>query len=66
MVRISDRDPAVLRLLDEGEIALDGRLTVVSTDPFAVLVESSGGGIGLAADAVASIWVSRPGDGRVK
>jgi len=66
VVRISDRDPAVLRLLDEGDIALDGRLTVVSTDPFAVLVESSGGGIGLAADAVASIWVSRPGDGRVK
>ena len=66
VVRISDRDPAVLRLLDEGDIALDGRLAVVSTDPFAVLVDSSPGAIGLAADAVASIWVSRPGDGRVK
>jgi len=66
VVRISDRDPGVLRLLDAGAIAIDGELTVVTADPFSVLVESSSAALALAADAVGSIWVSRAGHGRVK
>jgi DtxR family Mn-dependent transcriptional regulator len=66
VVRISDRDPDVLRLLEAGAIAIDGELTVVTGDPFAVLVESSAAVLGLEPDAVGSIWVSRAGHGRVK
>ena len=66
VVRISDRDPLLLRHLEAEGVALDTSLTVVSTDPFSVSFDGSAGELGLAPDALVSIWVSPSGRTRVK
>lgn len=54
VVRISDRDPAVLRLLTENAIGLD---TVLELADAGVLLPD-GSTLALGADALASIWIS--------
>ncbi|KQW08383.1 transcriptional regulator [Leifsonia sp. Root4] len=54
VVRISDRDPAVLRLLTENAIGLD---TVLELADAGVLLPD-GNTLALSADALASIWIS--------
>lgn len=54
VVRISDRDPAVLRLLTENAIGLD---TVLELADAGVLLPD-GSTLALSADALASIWIS--------
>ncbi|RZU63820.1 DtxR family iron (metal) dependent repressor [Microterricola gilva] len=54
VVRISDRDPAVLRLLTENAIGLD---TVLELADAGVLLPD-GRTLALGADALASIWIS--------
>ena len=54
VVRISDRDPAILRLLTEHGVGLD---TPVERADAAVLLPS-GDALPLASDALASIWVT--------
>jgi len=66
VVRISDRDPLLLRHLGAEGVALDTSLTVVAADPFSVALDGSAGELGLAPDALVSIWVSRSGPTRVK
>ena len=66
VVRISDRDPLLLRHLEAEGVALDTSLTVVAADPFSVAFDGSAGELGLAPDALVSIWVSRSGPTRVK
>ena len=66
VVRISDRDPLLLRHLEAEGVALDTSLTVVSTGPFAVSIDGSVAELGLAPDALVSIWVSPSGSTRVK
>jgi len=57
VVRISDRDPAVLRHLDAEGVVLDTVLEVVDVAPDAVTVVFDGVDVQLSRDAVASIWV---------
>jgi len=59
VVRISDRDPLLLRHLEAEEITLDRAFTVVSTDPFVVNVDGAEGGRTIAPDSLDSVWVSR-------
>ena len=66
IVRISDRDPQLLRHLEAESVALDGVFTVVSTDPFVVRGEGAGGARTIAPESLDSVWVSRTGQGRVK
>ena len=66
IVRISDRDPQLLRHLEAEAVALDGVFTVVSTDPFVVRGEGAGGARTIAPESLDSVWVSRTGRGRVK
>jgi len=66
IVRISDRDPQLLRHLDAESVALDGVFTVVSTDPFVVRGEGAAGARTIAPESLDSVWVSRSGQGRVK
>ena len=66
IVRISDRDPQLLRHLEAEAVALDGVFTVVSTDPFVVRGEGAGGARTIAPESLDSVWVSRSGQGRVK
>ena len=66
VVRISDRDPVLLRHLEAEGVALDTGLTVTSTDPFTVALDGSVDELGLAPDALVSIWVSRSEPTRVK
>jgi len=66
IVRISDRDPQLLRHLDAESVALDGVFTVVSTDPFVVRGEGAAGARTIAPESLDSVWVSRTGQGRVK
>lgn len=66
VVRISDRDPLLLRQLDAHAIALDGELTVLSLMPFRARLPGSDAPVGLAPDALGAIWVSRGGLGGVK
>jgi len=66
IVRISDRDPQLLRHLEAEAVALDGVFTVVSTDPFVVRGEGAGGARTIAPESLDSVWVSRTGQGRVK
>ncbi len=54
VVRISDRDPAVLRLLTENAIGLD---TVLALADAGVLLPD-GRTLALSSDALASIWIS--------
>ena len=54
VVRISDRDPAVLRLLTENAIGLD---TVLELADAGVLLPDDST-LALSADALASIWIS--------
>ncbi|NYF10240.1 DtxR family Mn-dependent transcriptional regulator [Leifsonia sp. AK011] len=58
VVRISDRDPAVLRHLDAEGVVLDTVLEVVAVTPDALTVTFTGAELQLSPDAVASIWVS--------
>jgi len=66
IVRISDRDPQLLRHLEAEAVALDGVFTVVSTDPFVVRGEGTGDARTIAPESLDSVWVSRSGQGRVK
>ena len=66
IVRISDRDPQLLRHLEAEAVALDGVFTVVSTDPFVVRGEGAAGARTIAPESLDSVWVSRSGQGRVK
>ena len=66
VVRISDRDPLLLRQLDAEAITIDDALTVVSLEPLAVLRDGSTAPVGLTPAARDSIWVSRDGHSRVK
>ena len=59
VVRISDRDPVLLRHLEAESIAVDSSFTVVSLDPMVVSVEGAVGDRTLAPDCAVSIWVSR-------
>jgi len=65
VVRISDRDPALLRYLTAAGITLDAGITVVGRRPFggalAVRLEGTDGAareLDLGAEAAASIWIS--------
>jgi len=66
IVRISDRDPQLLRHLEAEAVALDGVFTVVSTDPFVVRGEGARDARTIAPESLDSVWVSRSGQGRVK
>jgi len=66
VVRISDRDPVLLRHLEAEGMALDSALTVISTEPFLVSFDAAPGRLALAPDALVSIWVSRSESTRVK
>jgi DtxR family Mn-dependent transcriptional regulator len=59
VVRISDRDPALLRLLEAASVVLDSVLAVQSADPLVVLVD--GAPLALPDAARDSVWVSRRG-----
>ena len=54
VVRISDRDPAVLRYLEAEGVVLDAVVTVVTSDT----VEHNGALLQLAPEALTAIWVS--------
>ncbi|MET3768577.1 DtxR family Mn-dependent transcriptional regulator [Marisediminicola sp. UYEF4] len=65
VVRISDRDPALLRYLTAEGITLDAHITVVGRRPFggslAVRLDGADGAareLDLGAEAAASIWIS--------
>jgi DtxR family Mn-dependent transcriptional regulator len=66
VVRISDRDPLLLRHLEADGITLDRRFVVASTEPFVVSIPGLDGDRSIAPDALASVWVSRERRGRVK
>jgi DtxR family Mn-dependent transcriptional regulator len=66
VVRISDRDPALLRHLEGESVVLDAELNVVSVEPFLVARSGTTARLRLAPDALVSIWVSRPVPIRVK
>lgn len=61
IVRISDRDPELLRYLDVRGFALDAPLEVVGPRPFggALEVRVAGVALDLGAEAAASVWISR-------
>ncbi|MCU1543552.1 MAG: DtxR family transcriptional regulator [Microbacteriaceae bacterium] len=63
VVRISDRDPGLLRQLETEGVTIDGTLTVGSVHPFECVVDGGDAPIALAADALSSIWVSSGGHG---
>lgn len=60
VVRISDRDPALLRYLDERGFRLDASVEVVGREPFggALTVRVSGAEHALGDEAAASVWVT--------
>lgn len=65
VVRISDRDPSLLRYLTAADITLDAHMTVVGRRPFggalAVRLDGADGAareLDLGAEAAASIWIS--------
>jgi DtxR family Mn-dependent transcriptional regulator len=66
VVRISDRDPRMLRHLEAEGVTVDTALTVESLHPFVVSSPGRTGGLEVAADALAAIWVSREEQRRVK
>jgi len=66
VVRISDRDPLLLRHLEAEEITIDSELDVVSIEPFVVAIGGRDGTRELSPDALVSIWVGREGQARVK
>ena len=66
VARISDRDPLLLRHLEEEGFTIDCSLTVASTDPFVVALADREGTLELSPDALDSIWVSRERPSRVK
>ena len=61
VVRLSDRDPELLRYLDERGFALDVEVEVVGPRPFGGALEGrlAGGAVDLGAEAAAAVWVSR-------
>jgi DtxR family Mn-dependent transcriptional regulator len=59
VVRISDRDPLLLRHLEAEAVTLDVEFSVVSVNPFVVRVAGTGQERTLAPDALDSVWVSR-------
>ena len=66
VARISDRDPMLLRRLEEEGFTIDCSLTVATTDPFVVALADREGAVELSPDALDSIWVSRERPSRVK
>lgn len=58
VVRISDRDPAVLRALDDAGIGLDTVLTVTDAAPASVTVAVEARAHSLPRAAAAAIWVT--------
>lgn len=60
VVRISDRNPELLRWLDEHEVRLDAQLEVVERRPFggALAVLVAGHPLDLGSDAAAAIWLA--------
>ncbi|HRN29619.1 MAG TPA: metal-dependent transcriptional regulator [Terrimesophilobacter sp.] len=60
VVRISDRDPALLRYLEERGFELDAAVEVVGPEPFggALTVRVSGAEHALGDEAAASVWVT--------
>jgi DtxR family Mn-dependent transcriptional regulator len=66
VVRISDRDPLLLRHLEAEAVTLDRRLAVRSRDPFVVRLDGTDDERTLGPDALVSIWVSRDEPTRVK
>ena len=58
VIRISDRDPAVLRLLDELGIGPGTLLTVTDVSSRTVTVEAQGAARRLPAEAALAIWVA--------
>ena len=66
VVRISDRDPLLLRHLEAEEITIDSELDIVSIEPFVVAIGGRDGTRELSPDALVSIWVGREGQARVK
>ena len=64
MVRISDRNPELLRYLDSQAITVDTHLTVLRRMPFgsSLMVDIAGAERELGDEAAASIWVA---EGRV-
>ncbi|GAB3607104.1 manganese-binding transcriptional regulator MntR [Conyzicola nivalis] len=59
VVRISDRDPALLRRLEAESITLDREFTVESVEPFAVRLRDGRSAVALAHDCLDSVWVGR-------
>jgi DtxR family Mn-dependent transcriptional regulator len=59
VVRISDRDPLLLRHLEAEAVTLDVVFSVVSVDPFVVRAAGTGQERTLAPDVLDSVWVSR-------
>jgi DtxR family Mn-dependent transcriptional regulator len=57
-VRISDRDPAVLRALDDAGIGLDTALTVTDASAASVEVAIGGRAHSLPRDAAEAIWIT--------
>jgi DtxR family Mn-dependent transcriptional regulator len=59
VVRISDRDPALLRHLVAEGISLDTALTVIEATPEGATIGVAGERVDLSTEALASIWVAR-------
>jgi DtxR family Mn-dependent transcriptional regulator len=59
IVRISDRDPMLLRRVESDSIILDREFTVVSTEPLVVRPGDGSGDVALAEDCLDAIWVGR-------
>jgi DtxR family transcriptional regulator, Mn-dependent transcriptional regulator len=57
VVRISDRDPLLLRHLEAEGVALDAVVRVIKRDAIGATVELAGKTIRMSPDALASIWV---------
>jgi len=58
VVRISDRDPVLLRHLDAEGIGVGTELAVTERTPFGAVVRFGGTRSELSADALASIWIA--------
>jgi len=58
VIRISDRDPAVLRELEEAGVGPGSELAVDAADAASVAVAVAGSTRAIARDAAAAIWVT--------
>jgi DtxR family Mn-dependent transcriptional regulator len=66
VVRISDRDAGLLRLLEAAGVTVGGAITVGSSHPLVCVVDGVDAPLALSRGAADSIWVSRTERGRVK